>query len=208
MQLVPWVVVVLLNWLFVLATPYAVVSSLAWTFGMLMDQTLNMHGSFETGRFKRSASALTAVVDMLVTGCVIIAALGALGVPRVLYGVWVVLQIFSALYYARVPSMAAALNPLDVLAWIVFAAYVALSFQTYFAVFSAIAFAPPQLRLSFNTVTLTAMSFCAVIGAAVSMGGTLDYIAFGVLLVLTFTSVVIKSSVNSANEWVVEDKTS
>ena len=208
MQLIPWVVVVLLNWLFVVATPYAVVSSLAWTFGMIMDQSLNMHGDFETGYFKRSHSALTAMVDMLVTGCVIIAALGALHVPRVLYGVWVVLQIFSALYYARVPSMAVALNPIDVLMYIVFAAYVMLSFQTYFAVFSAIAFAPPQLRLSFNTVTLTVMSLCAVIGTAISMSHTLDYIAFGVLLVLTFTSVVIKSSVNIANEWMVGSQTS
>tara|TARA_Y100000592_G_C5356358_1_gene261371 strand:- start:139 stop:756 length:618 start_codon:yes stop_codon:yes gene_type:complete len=205
MQLVPWVVVVLINWFFVLLTPYAAVSAAAWTFGMVLDQSINLHGASGT---RRSGDALTAVVDMLVTGCIIIAALGALSAPRALYGLWVVVQIFSALYYARVPSMDAALNPLDVLAWIMFAAYVVLSFQTYFAVFSAIAFAPPQLRLSFNTVTLTAMSFCAVLGAGVSMRGTFDYIAFGVLLVLSFTSVIIKSSVNSANEWVVGDKTS
>ena len=202
MERVPWVVLLLLNFSFTVATPFAAVSAAAWTVATIVDRTLNTARANAPAGAERDASAvLTRALDMLVIGCVLIAAFGARGLPPVFFGAWVVLQILTSLYYLRVPVAQTVLNPIFIMQFLLFAVYVVIAFINFWSAFAAIAFAPPPLRLRFDITVRVLMAIASVFGVAFSMTSVSEYVVLGVLIVLVLTSVVIETSITRAGQW-------
>ena len=198
MEHVPWIVLLILNFAFVALTPFAAVSAAAWTLATLVDRALNVRdGGAGTGARRGPAQ----LMDALVIGCLIIAALGARHLSPVFFGLWVAAQVLTGMYYWRTPVSLTLLNPIYIMQYILFAVYVVLAFVSFWSAFAAIAFAPPALRLRFDTPVRFLMGAAAVVGVALSMDSIVEYVTLGVLVVMVLTSLVIDMSITQRGQW-------